>query len=712
MFRRQARRGYGALPKKRKLFEFGGMAGRGVRLIIPVAIIGMLGTLALTGAMFMKYSHLVRDLPEIPREAAFLPPAMSTVYADDGQVIAEFYRERRIITPLSQMPPRLIQAFIAAEDDRFFEHGGIDLSGIGRAMIRNIAAGRVTQGGSTITQQVVKAVFDDPARSFRRKIREALLAMRLEARFSKDRILFYYLNQIYLGDGAYGVGAASQTYFDKPVQALDLSECALLAGLPPAPSAYSPTRNPEMAERRRLYVLRRMAEEGYIGRLQAETAAARKPALRPHGSEALNVAPWFAAHVREYVTERYGEAALYGGGLKIHTTLNVEAQRAARRQVVAGLRELEKRQGLEGPDAPVPEGALVCIEAGTGHVKALVGGRDFEVSQFNRALRARRQPGSAFKPILYAAALDHGYTPATLVSDTPYEYEDENGLWEPENYDEKFEGDILLRRALIHSRNIPAIRVLDDLGVGYAADYAHKLGITSRLDRNLSLALGSSGVSLMEMVTAFSVFANQGRLVQPVFIIRIADSRGGALPEMPIEPIRAMAADTAFIMTTMLRAVVEEGTGRRVRALGRPVAGKTGTTDDFKDAWFLGYTPDYVTGVWVGFDMMQSLGENETGSRAASPIWVEFMKILHKGLPIRDFRPPETVVEARIDKKTGYRVALRSGNSCLAWFKQGTAPVLRPAPAPAPEPIPEWAPGDRGPYRALVSREQFFKTGF
>ena len=678
------------------------------------------------------YIYFTRDLPSVSVLSEYKPNLITRVYSRDGEVIGEFYIERRIVVPLQQMPDHLIKAFIAVEDAKFFEHKGIDYMGIMRALYKNLKSGRIVQGGSTITQQVARSFFLSSEKTFSRKIREAILAHRIESRLSKEEILYLYLNQIYLGNGAYGVQAASEIYFGKDVSQLTIAEAALLAGLPKAPSRYSPYTNPSLARMRQEFVIKRMLEEGYINRKQAAQALREKLVLKPRKPRNLWVGPYFTEYVRRYVEEKYGDSMLYKGGLKIYTSLDVRLQKLANRAVDYGRRAYDKRRGYRGaervllsreeiapflkkvdeqiklkplepgriykalvlavdrderavtvaigtshrgiiryedlkwarlynptddPDGgeivtnplhlfhpgdvievrikslpeedymlipcaleqePKVEAALLVMDPSTGYVLAMVGGSDFSKTQFNRALQSRRQPGSAFKPIIYAAALDRGFTPATVVVDSPLIFEeakDEGQTidWKPRNFEERFHGPTTIREALAKSRNVVTVKVLKSIGVNYVVDYAKRLGIESALSKDLSIALGSSGVSLLELVRAYSTFANLGKKPEPLFITRIEDRYGNPLEEHAPH-------------TNLLQGVVERGTGWRARALKRPVAGKTGTTNNLNDAWFIGYVPGLVAGVWVGYDDERPLGKNETGSRAAAPIWVRFMK--------------------------------------------------------------------------------------
>jgi penicillin-binding protein 1A len=671
-------------------------------LIFSLVII-LAGCLTAAGV----YLHISEELPKISSLKDYRPPLVTTVYSDDGRKIAEFYKERRLMVPLSRMPKMLVAAFIAAEDSRFFEHKGVDYIGIARAFFKNIEAGKIVQGGSTITQQVVKPFLLSSPRGYKRKMKEAILAYRIEKTFTKEEILSIYLNQIYLGYGAYGAGAAAENYFGKPVEDLSIAECAMLAGLPKAPSEYSPATDFEKAKYRQRYVLKRMLMKGYISAEQAEQARNAKLEIKPRRNWYMENVPYFAEHIRRYIESRFGPDALYTGGLQIYTTVNLEMQETAREEVEKGLKALESRQKY--PAGLRPQGALLCIEGGTGHVKAMIGGRGFEDSQLNRAVQSKRQPGSAFKPIIYAAAIDKGYTPASMLYDTDATFwiKETKTAWRPNNYDKKYYGPIRLNRALALSRNIPAVKVLKSVGVRYAISYARKLGITSELNKGLSLALGPSVVSLLELVTAYSVFANGGDLVHPVFITKIIDRDGNEIQGMQLEPLRAIDKSTAFIMTHLLEGVVKYGTGRRALALGRPAAGKTGTSSNLHDAWFMGYTPEYITGTWVGFDMERPLGDEETGSRAACPIWLGFMQKILADKPVRDFEVPEDVVLVN-----------------NTYFKEGTAPAPRVEPEEEFEAFahsdsfdseagikPNTSESPRRPKRGTVTgMEQFFKS--
>ncbi len=745
-----------------------------------VALAGMF-----TGAYFWYLWS--SNLPVIDSVKEYRPPIITEIYSDDAEVIGRLWEEKRIVIPLEKVPQHLIHAFVAAEDARFFEHEGVDVISIFRAFLKNLRAGKIEQGGSTITQQVTKSLLlKNTERTYRRKVREAILSVQLEKNFSKKEILFLYLNQIYLGQGAYGVEAASRTYFGKSAKDLTVAQSALLAGLPQAPARYSPVSHFDRAKARQKYVLERMSQEGYITNEHLSHALEVPLDIQGKTENTFAKAPYFTEHVRRYVLKRYGEDLLLRGGLRVYTTLNLKMQQTAREAIIGGLSDLDKREGYRGPvkhigpegiddfnvqaskkylltpitpgsvvealveevsderkevvvrigddDARLPlsgmkwarkpntevpyyaakvkkpskvlkkgdlilvrimkegsspfdwevsleqtleiQGALLCMVPESGEVKAMVGGRDFSVSQFNRAIQSRRQPGSAFKPIIYAAALDRGMSPADIIIDAPYvsDQNPEDEVWKPKNYKGKFFGPTLFRTALTKSRNVITVKLLKKIGVENAIQYARNMGIESDLSPDLSLALGSSGLSLMELTRAYSVFANGGMLVKPIFVKRIVDRNNQIIEENQPEVNEVISKKTSYVMTDLLRAVVQEGTGWRIKALKRPAAGKTGTTNNLWDAWFMGYTPDLVTGVWVGYDDRKAMGKGETGSRAASPIWLSFMSKVLKDRPVVDFQVPEGVVFAKIDSKTGLLANSYSKKTVFQSFIEGTEP--------------------------------------
>jgi penicillin-binding protein 1A len=615
--------------------------------------------------------YLILNAPSVETLKDYRPNTITRVYSDKNEIISTFYMEDRRIISVQDVPQVVIEAFIASEDARFFHHKGLDLFSIARAFLKNLVAREIVQGGSTITQQVAKSIYLSPEKTIIRKIREAILAYKIDQYMNKWEILELYLNHIYLGHGAYGIEAAAQVYFGKAAKDLTLPEAAMLAGLPKAPSKYSPYGSMERAKQRQDYVLLRMVEDGYITEADRERAL-KIPIKLIAATPKEKVAPYFTENVRRYVIEKYGSDALYKEGLEIYTTLNVDMQKAAFAAVERGLQEIEARQKYEKDSL---QGALLCMDAKTGEIRAMVGGRDFQKSEFNRATQAKRRPGSAFKPFIYTAAFDKGLTPATIIVDEPIEYEYKKRTWEPQNFDRKFHGPTTLRTALVYSRNVVTIRVLEEIGLGYAIDYAGNMGISSPLTRDLTLALGTSTLTLQEMVRGFGVLANQGKRVEPFFIKKIIDRTGHVLEENVPKEEQVIDPRIAYLTTNVLKDVVQEGTGERVKVIGRPVAGKTGTTDDFRDAWFVGFNPSLVTGVWVGFDDERPMAHNETGGRVAAPIWLYFMEQALAGQPVEYFPVPDGVTFVRIDPKTGLLAGFSQRDAIFECFLEGTAPT-------------------------------------
>jgi penicillin-binding protein 1A len=654
---------------------------KGIKISIAVIMISITSSMVFGAAFYFYFAH---DLPSIETLKNYKPSTITKIFSEEGEVIGEFFYEKREVVSLDRIPNYLIQAFVAGEDSRFFQHKGLDYLAILRALFRNIFSREIIQGGSTITQQVVKSLLLSPERSFSRKIREAILAYKIEKYLTKEEILFLYLNQIYLGHGAYGVAAAAESYFGKTVEELNIAESAVLAGLPQAPSKTSPYTHPQQAKRRQLYILDRMVEEGFISSSEAIKASQIPYVIRSNEKPSIEKAPHFVEQTRRYIEEKYGKDALYKNGLQVFTTIDLYFQKTAQEAMEFGLKEMEKREKYPSPNISLPpEGGLICFDLETGFVKAMVGGRDFEKSQFNRATQARRQTGSAFKPIVYASALDKGFTPASIIIDSPITFDWGGQKWNPQNFEGKFSGPTTLRNALTYSINVVTVKIAQELGIDYIKDYAKKLGISASLHNGLSMALGSSSISLYELTKAYGVFANQGNIFKPIYIKKILDRNGNLLEEnLPpsysneslIEE-QTITPQTAYLITYLLEGVVQDGTGWRAKSLNRPVAGKTGTTDQFMDAWFIGFTPELITGVWVGFDEERPLGENETGARAASPIWVTFMSKILKDKPIKDFPVPEGVEFTKIDPQTGQVSSGREG--FLECFREGTGPTQK-----------------------------------
>ena len=725
--------------------------------------------------------HFSKDLPALDQLGTYQPSLVTQVYSSDQQLIGQFFIERRILTPFTDIPERLRRAVIAVEDVRFFEHPGLDYIGMLRAAWTNVRRGGKVEGASTITQQLARSLFLSSERTFDRKVRELILAYKMELVLTKDQILELYLNQIYFGQGAYGVASAAQTYFGKDLSALTVAESAFLAGLPKSPNHYSPFKAYDRAKKRQEHVLARMEEAKFITATEREQAAAEILNFRRPGSE--QAAPYFVEYVRQLLVAKYGETMVYKGGLKVYTTLNMEMQKAAESAFAAGLRELDKRQGwrgplrtvdltapaqpvvaavtdqalkvgdyregfitkvakdhylvqigtmvatltfddmawakrrLTGPDTtkdfvvnqnlkqilkpgdvievmvkklgrgityvqleqtPLVDGGLIALEPAKGAIRAMVGGYDFTRSEYNRAVQAHRQPGSAFKPIIYATAMNQGMSPASVILDAPvvYEQEQDEKTWKPENYGRKIHGMVSLRDALAHSHNLATVRLLDKVGVKNVIDFAKTVGITSPLAADLSLGLGSSSVGLMELTSAYSVFLNQGYRTEPYAILFVKDNAGNILESAEPQSLPVISKETAYLITNMMEDVIQKGTGQAAKTIGRPIAGKTGTTDAFINAWFIGGSPNLVTGVFVGFDDRHSLGETESGAHAALPIWTNFMQQALKPLPVVPFTIPEGVTFVKVDPSTGLLEGEEEGQTgTVELFTKGSEPT-------------------------------------
>jgi penicillin-binding protein 1A len=652
----------------------------------------LLGSIVGVGALW-AFTILPKSLPSVAALESFEPLQGTKVYDDNDELITELHVERRIFVPLAQVPQSLRDAVIATEDRRFYYHWGIDPIGIVRAIFQNYRRGRIVEGGSTITQQLTKVLFLTPDKSLERKLKEAVLAIELERRYSKDRILEMYLNQVYFGQGAYGVEAAARTYFGKSVSELTVREAALLAGLPRAPSSYAPFEHPEAAKRRRELVLRRLVEYGTLRDADAKRLAKTDLGLIPP-EKRRTTGQYFLEYVQQTLEAKYGADMVFKGGLKVYTTLNPSMQLTAELALRDGLRALEGR--TKGRPGEHPEGAIVTVEPQTGFVRAMVGGYDFFRSEFNRAVQAKRQPGSAFKPFVYIAALESGLTPATQVDDSPVSYAvGPNGnAWKPENYDRKFRGPTTLQQAIEESVNIVTVKLQERIGINRTVQVARRFGIASPLTQNLSLALGTSDLTLLELTSAYGALAHQGLWVRPTTIRYVTDAQGKLLEEDVPQGKEAVSPETAYVITHMLRGVVERGTGQGARLLGRPVAAKTGTTNDYSNAWFIGYTPRLATGVWVGYDLPRSLGRDETGSRVAVPIWTAYMGKILAGSPKEDFPVPERVAIVLVD--------MDPSNECVRVvpmaFVRGTEPTVTcgPRPQAAPPPTAATAPDVHG----------------
>jgi penicillin-binding protein 1A len=659
------------------------------RFLIVLGVVGLLVGSAVAVAALWAFTILPRSLPPVTALESFQPIIGSKIFDDNDELITELHVERRIFVPLAQIPQSLRNAVIATEDRRFYSHWGVDPIGVARAAVQNYRRRRISEGGSTITQQLTKVLFLTPDRSMERKLKEAVLALELERRYSKDRILEMYLNQVYFGHGAYGVEAAARTYFGKSVSELNVRESALIAGLPRAPSNYSPFDHPDAAKLRRELVFRRMVEFGALKDADAKRLTRTDLGLIP-AERRRTTGQYFLDYVQQTLEAKYGADLVFKGGLRVYTTLNPAMQLQAERALREGVKALETRTANAKPGEH-PEGAIITIEPQTGYVKAMVGGYDFFRSEFNRAVQAKRQPGSAFKPFVYIAALESGFTAASRIDDSPVTYPvgRAGNAWKPENYDRKFRGSTTLQQALEESVNVVTVKLQERIGINRTIQVARRLGVSSPLNLNLTLALGSSDLTLLELTSAYGVLANQGVWMAPSTIRHVTDAYGKLLEEHVPEGKDALSPELAYLATHMLRGVVERGTGQAAKALGRPVAAKTGTTNDYSNAWFIGFTPRLATGVWVGYDRPRSLGRDETGSRVAVPIWLAYMSKVLGDTPKEDFPIPDRVVLLPVD--------LDPSNECtravLMAFVRGTEPAMNCGPRrQQPVPVPGLPP--------------------
>jgi len=661
--------------KQSRLQQF--MRGVGKIILISLLVISVAGL----GSGIGFSLALLKQVPRVEALQEYTPPLITKIYDANGELLARLGMEYRIMVPLEKLPHELQDAVIAIEDTRFYRHGGIDFVRIGGAIMANMRKRKLAQGGSTITQQLARSLFLTRERSVIRKLKEASLALMIEQKFSKEEILELYLNQIYFGHNAYGVQAAATIYFNKSVEKLDLSECALLAGLIRAPNKYSPFNSHEEAIQRRAVVLERMVELGFITQLQADTA--RKAPLRLSKLYPTETrAPYFVEYVRRYLEAKYGPDLVYKGGLNVYTTLELQIQKAAEKTLEEGLISVNQRlnpksSNPEGEveEEPGVEGALIALEPQTGYIKAMIGGRDFRLSEFNRAYQAQRQPGSAFKPLIYATAFDNGFTPADIILDAPVVFEEGNKKWKPVNYDRKFYGPTSLRVGLEHSRNVVTVKLLDKVGPTTVVNYARRFGIQGNLSRDLSLALGTSVVSLRDLTSAYGIFANRGIRTTPLAVIKITDSKGKILEENFPQEEEVLREEVNYVILNVLKGVIENGTGRGARILGRPAGGKTGTTDQNTDVWFIGFVPSLVAGVWIGFDDNRPLGSEFTAANTAVPIWTQFMENALAGTPPIDWPLADRITFARIDPESGLLATPQCPQSFLETFIKGTEPT-------------------------------------
>ncbi len=779
-----------------------------IRLIGYFFGIGVTLALVVAAGVAIYIGSLSRDLPDYEVLARYEPPVTTRVHASDGSLMAEFARERRLYLPIQAIPDRVKAAFLSAEDKNFYQHPGIDILSLFRAVatnVQNIGTGRRPVGASTITQQVAKNFLLDSSVTYDRKIREMILSFRIEQAYSKDRILELYLNEIFFGLGSYGIAGAALTYFDKSVNELTISEMAYLAALPRGPSNYHPFRHTQRALDRRNWVIDQMVSNGFVEPEEAARAKQEPLGVSPrHGGTYMMAGEYFTEEVRREMIARYGENALYEGGLSVRTTLDPELQLEARAALQNGLMRYDTLRGFRGPvaeidpgadwgvalgevpaltDLPewrlavvleasgaevsvglqprreasgeleadretaalavsdmewalrhtvngqrvransigdvlqvgdvvyvepkddggwilrqVPEvsGGLVAMDPQTGRVLAMVGGFSYAQSEFNRATQAMRQPGSSFKPILYAAALDNGYTPASVVDDAPITIRVGNDVWEPKNYGGGFAGPSTLRMGIERSRNLMTVRLANDMGMDIVAEYAERFGLYDKMMPVLAMSLGSGETTVMRMVSAYSVMANGGRYIQPSLIDRIQDRYGKTVfkhdqrvchgcnasswegqpePQLIDERDQVLDPMTAYQITSMMEGAVSRGTATMLNELGHPIAGKTGTTNDSRDAWFVGYTPDLVVGLYIGYDQPRSLGSGATGGGLAVPIYKEFMaEVLKDKTPVA-FRVPEGMQQIAINRQTGMRAHPGEAGVIMEAFKPGTGPA-------------------------------------
>ena len=633
------------------------------------------------------------------------PPGYTSikVFDNQGRFVGRILPEKRYWVSIDHIPVFLQNALVAVEDARFYEHGGIDIRGITRALVKDVVKGKKAEGGSTITQQLVKNKYLSSEKTIQRKVKEGLLALEYEGKYTKKQILEMYFNEVLFGNGAWGIVQAARLYFDKYPQDLTEAECALLAGVPKAPARYNPLGKATMIRDRKNLVLKRMRELKMI-------TPAREKALRvqPIAVVQPGEAPYYLAHIRNKLIERYGAPIIERGGLEVTAALDLRLQRLA---------EKDLREGV-GRLSPQMQGALLCLDPHTGDVLAAVGGTDFARSPYNRAFFAKRQPGSSIKPLIYAAALEKGYTPASLWNDEPVVYP-RNGheTWKPQNYGGTLYGELTLRQALAHSNNIITVKLLEAIGVPYFVHFAGTLGLPLRSPNDLSLALGTDEVTLSDLVAAYAPLASGGTRPEPRTIIRIFEKHQNAWTEIPPAASEALPPAVAFVTTQMLKDVLTYGTAKTLGGFARerPAAGKTGTTDDYRDAWFIGYTPQLVTGVWMGYDKPRSLGKGFTGGAVCAPVWGRFMRRALDDKPVVDFPKPDTVVTALIDPTTGYLATAACPAKHEEFFVAGTQPteacpkhpgdILTPVPPVAPPPAPPELPRTDGPDAASTPDE-------
>jgi penicillin-binding protein 1A len=646
----------------------------------------------MVGAMFAAYRYFSRDLPSTARLEMIEPSLKTQVIAEDSSIVGEFYKQDRALVPLEEIPDHLINAFLATEDRKFYSHWGVDIFGIARALFANIREGEVVQGASTITQQLARNLINRYEQSMSRKIKEALLAMQIERLYSKDEILELYLNQIYFGSGSHGVEAAARNIFGKNVKDIDIGEAALIAGLPKNPLQYSPFYNPDKALNRRRVVLEAMVDCDMLSKEAADSIADSTPDVL-NASEQGEYAAYFMEYVRKYLEAKYGADRLYNDGLQVYTTLDPYLQHVAEDSMESHMLKIEASHtypqtkatyqamidsGDVEPTVPdYLQSAIIAIDVQTGYIRAMVGGRSFKHSKFNRAVQARRQPGSSFKPFVFLSAIDNGYTPADIVLDAPIVLELPHGdVWKPRNFTETFEGEVSLRHALAKSINVASARLVLSIGPLTVINFARKLGVKSPLDNVYSIALGSSDVTLIEMTNAFATLAAGGIRSEPIAVKKVVDRDGAVLEENPVYREEVLSPQNAFMITNMLESALNEGTGQSARLMGfsEPAAGKTGTTNDCTNGWFIGFTTELAVGVWTGFEENRTMGRGMYGGRVSLPTWTDIMKAFYIDHHAEPFPQPDGIVHRIICEESGLLSTEKCTRLRREVFIEGTEP--------------------------------------
>ncbi len=646
------------------------------------------------------------DLPSINNLDEYLPSLSTYLYDINGEVITEFSVERRTSVEFSKIPRDLINALIAMEDTDFYSHWGISFKGITRALINLLIHRKIKGGGSTITQQLSKLIFLKPEKTISRKIKEIIIAFEIEHKFSKQEILQMYFNQIYFGVGTYGVSTAARVYFGKNIEDLTLAECALLIGIIPAPEKYSPFNNPYIAKQRRDLVLSRMLEEKFITKDEFNQAK-NTPLPQKRSILYPSRAPYFSEFIRQELEPKYGVERFWKGGLRVYTSLDLKMQLKAEEIFEKNLAEFESKNSVSVENSQSTgtlQGAFLAIDSRTGAIRIMIGGRNYQQSQFNRAVQAKRQAGSTFKPFVWYAALSNGFTPQTRVYDRPMVFFSDSKMqwqviedatdqavineivepfagdpnfkiWIPSNFDGKYLGEISLRKALEKSRNLASVYLINKIGINEVIDVAKRAGIKSKLDPVPSLALGTSLVSLMEMVYAFNTFSNEGIYVEPLYILRVTDASGSLLEENLPKEREALNPQVSYLLLNIMKGVVQRGTGRVVSEIKRPIAGKTGTSQDSKDMWFIGMTPDIVAGGWMGYDDFSRIPSSDwTGGSTVAKWWTEIMKEVLKDYPVKDFDVPDNIIFVKVDDETGKLAGPRCKEKILESFIKGSEP--------------------------------------